>query len=266
MARVNEPPDGNSASEGIPPLHHTETHPMGGEFPHARTQRSGAPSRAMRITVIGHHTLLADSIAVTLEREGHLVATVDFSHPQSSLATALAAALRSMGRLVLLEHDLGHIGNGMRLIAPLTTAGATVVLITESRNQVHWGEAIQQGAKDVLHKSRSLKDVVTIAQRVRDGLPLMSRDERATLVHTAVTDREEARTLRARLDRLTEPEMAVLGALMKGASALDIARTRLTTKETVRSQIKSILAKLEVTSQLAAVGAAHRVAWEPPLR
>ena len=33
---------------------------------------------------------------------------------------------------------------------------------------------------------------------------------------------------------------------------------------TVRTQVKSILAKLEVTSQLAAVGLAHRVGWKPP--
>jgi DNA-binding NarL/FixJ family response regulator len=34
---------------------------------------------------------------------------------------------------------------------------------------------------------------------------------------------------------------------------------------TVRTQVKSILAKLEVSSQLAAVGLAHRVGWRPPL-
>jgi hypothetical protein len=34
---------------------------------------------------------------------------------------------------------------------------------------------------------------------------------------------------------------------------------------TVRTQVKSILAKLEVTSQLAAVGLAHQVDWKAPV-
>jgi DNA-binding NarL/FixJ family response regulator len=33
---------------------------------------------------------------------------------------------------------------------------------------------------------------------------------------------------------------------------------------TVRTQVKAILAKLEVRSQLAAVGLAHRAGWQPP--
>ena len=32
----------------------------------------------------------------------------------------------------------------------------------------------------------------------------------------------------------------------------------------MRTQVKSILAKLEVTSQLAAVGLAHKIGWRPP--
>jgi DNA-binding NarL/FixJ family response regulator len=34
---------------------------------------------------------------------------------------------------------------------------------------------------------------------------------------------------------------------------------------TVRTQVKAILAKLQVTSQLAAVGLAHKVGWRPPI-
>jgi len=32
----------------------------------------------------------------------------------------------------------------------------------------------------------------------------------------------------------------------------------------VRTQVKSILAKLEVSSQLTAVGLAHQLGWRPP--
>lgn len=221
-------------------------------------------TRGLSVTVIDHHPLVADSVAQALQREGHAVTTLNLARPVASLETILELGLRPLPRLVFLEPNLGLIGDGMRLISPLTGAGATVVLLTESRDRFQWGEGIRQGAKDVLHKSCSLRDVVATAQRVRDGLPLMSREERAFLAVSAFTDQEEARTIRSRLDRLTVPEREILAALMAGSRAQDIARRRSTAETTVRSQIKSILAKLEITSQLAAVGIAHRVAWEPP--
>ena len=58
--------------------------------------------------------------------------------------------------------------------------------------------------------------------------------------------------------------MEVLGALMRGAPVREIARTSVVSEATVRTQVKSILAKLEMSSQLAAVGAAYKVGWHPP--
>ena len=44
----------------------------------------------------------------------------------------------------------------------------------------------------------------------------------------------------------------------------DVARHSDTSEATVRTQVKSILAKLQVSSQLAAVGQAYRIGWRPP--
>jgi DNA-binding NarL/FixJ family response regulator len=230
----------------------------------ARPARNGGSLRPVRITIIDGHLLFADSLAMVLQREGFLVTVIDPQDPGASMATVLAAALRGAGRLVLLEQHLGPLGDGLRLVAPLTAAGATVVLLTESTDQARWGAAVHQGAKDVLHKTCSLEQVVRTARRVRDGLPLMSREQRAALVEAALSSRDEARAIRARLDRLTLRETEVLGALMNGAPAQDIARADVVAVATVRTQIKSILCKLEMQSQVAAVGAAYRAAWRPP--
>jgi DNA-binding NarL/FixJ family response regulator len=226
--------------------------------------RSGGGPRPVRITIIDGHLLFADSLAMVLEREGYLVTVIDPRVPQASMAKVLAAALRSSGRLVLLEHHLGQLGDGLRLVAPLTAAGATVVLLTDSTDQARWAAAVHQGAKDVLHKSCSLEELVSTAGRARDGLPLMSREQRGTLIEAALFNRDEARAIRARLDRLTRREMEVLGALMNGDLVQEIARTNVVAVATVRTQVKSILYKLELQSQIAAVSAAHRAAWRPP--
>lgn len=245
--------------EGVPPghgLHHgTAT---------AEAVLYGGNRRPVRITVIDSHVLFADSLAMALVPEGFIVTVIDPGEQHASLATLLAAALRSAGRLVLLEHRLGLVGDGLRLVAPLTASGATVVLLTDTTDRARWGAAVHLGAKDVLHKTCSLKEVVDTARRVRDGLPLMSRDQRAALIEAARADRDESRDMRARLDRLTRREREILGDLMNGDPVQEIARTNVVAVATVRTQVKSILTKLELQSQIAAVGAAHRAGWRPP--
>ena len=50
---------------------------------------------------------------------------------------------------------------------------------------------------------------------------------------------------------------------MGGQTVREIARSAVVSEATVRTQVKSILAKLEVSSQLAAVGLANQVGWQP---
>ena len=51
---------------------------------------------------------------------------------------------------------------------------------------------------------------------------------------------------------------------MKGRAVREIAGLSVVSEATVRTQVKSILAKLEVSSQLAAVGLANQASWRPP--
>jgi DNA-binding CsgD family transcriptional regulator len=79
-------------------------------------------------------------------------------------------------------------------------------------------------------------------------------------------------SLRAREDearrfaRLTAREQEVLGALATGAVAGEIAEGAHVSLATVRSQIRAVLSKLGVSSQLAAVAMAHRSCREPRVR
>ncbi len=51
---------------------------------------------------------------------------------------------------------------------------------------------------------------------------------------------------------------------MQGRTVREIANLSVVSEATVRTQVKSILAKLEVSSQLAAVGLAHSIGWRGP--
>lgn len=78
-------------------------------------------------------------------------------------------------------------------------------------------------------------------------------------------DLRRARVTRRRelapFEALSEREAHVLSRVMEGLSAADIAKRSFVSEATVRTQIRAILGKLGVRSQLAAVAEARRVGW-----
>ena len=121
------------------------------------------------------------------------------------------------------------------------------------------------GARKVLPKSRPLNEILATVRRINQGLQVMTLEEREDLLREWAKERAANVDLNARLETLTVREREVLAYLMKGQTVREIATECVVAEATVRTQVKSILAKLEVTSQLAAVGLAHRVGWKPPL-
>ncbi len=172
--------------------------------------------------------------------------------------------IRQRPRVALLDLDLGRFGNGEKLIAPLASAGINVVVVTASVDRARWGEAVRFGARKVLAKSRPLNDILATVRRINQGLQVMTREEREELLEAWVTERSHLVDLQGRLDQLTVREREVLAHLMRGRTVREIATVGVVSEATVRTQVKAILAKLEVTSQIAAVGLAHQVGWRPP--
>ena len=217
-----------------------------------------------RVAVVEDHSLFAESLEIALEMEGHDVRRIILPEGGRSIGTLLPIILRSHPRVVLLDLDLGAYGNGVRLIAPLTAAGVSVVVVTASVDRGRWGECMRHGAKRVLSKSAPLNDILATIRKLNDGLPVISRAERDELLAHWHKQRLEVQVLRNRLESLTRRESEVLAHLMDGRAVREIARLSVVSEATVRTQVKSILGKLEVSSQLAAVGLAHHVGWQPP--
>lgn len=217
-------------------------------------------TRRTRIAVIDDHQLFAESIALALEFEGYSARRIDLE-ASGSLAVVLSTVLRSRPHIVLLDLRLGALGEGMRLIDPLTAAGCHVIVVTSDDTRAHWGECLRRGAVQIRSKAAPLSDVVSTVRRVSEGLPVMTRDERQELIELWHRDLAETQAIRNRLERLTGSEQEILDELMQGHQVREIAHHRVVTEATVRTQVKSILAKLETSSQIGAVGVAHRVGW-----
>ncbi|WP_299057125.1 LuxR C-terminal-related transcriptional regulator [uncultured Nocardioides sp.] len=208
------------------------------------------------------HVLLADALDMTLSAEGFDVRRIDPPVDETiSTALLLSTILRARAQIVLLDLDLGLAGDGVRLIGPLARAGAQVVVLTASPDRGRWGECLRHGARVVVPKSHPLREVVTRVRRMQEGFPVMTVAERDDLLRTYFQQRQEVDELNTRLGRLTRREQQVLDHLVEGRTVREIAERAVVAEATVRTQVKSILAKLEVSSQLAAVGVAHRAGW-----
>ncbi len=222
----------------------------------------GAARAEHRVLIIDDHMLFAESLELALSLEGYDVRRLEMPEEGGSMATLRSLALRSNPRTVLLDLDLGRFGDGMTLIAPLARAHANVVVLTASEDLGRWGGCMRLGARKVLPKSGALQQALSTVRRLHQGLPVVNREELESLLEAWARDRQASDDIRRRLDLLTPRERQVLGSLIEGHTVRAISQDSVVSEATVRTQVKSILAKLEVSSQLAAVGIANHIGWK----
>jgi DNA-binding NarL/FixJ family response regulator len=216
-----------------------------------------------RILILEDHVLFAESLELALSMEGYDVRRLAVPQSSGAVQGLISTVVRLQPRICLLDLDLGSFGDGRRLIAPLARAGTQVVVVTASHDRGRWGDCLRSGARKVLSKGEPLNEILVTVRRVNQGLPVLAPEDREELLQASM-ERAEQTQLAARLELLTKREQTILGELMLGHNVRDIATSSVVSEATVRTQVKSILAKLGVSSQLAAVGLAHSAGWHPP--
>jgi two-component system, NarL family, nitrate/nitrite response regulator NarL len=216
------------------------------------------------VTIVDDHGLLAQTVAAALAmRDGIAVAVIE---PTGSDDALLAAVRATSPHLVLLDLDLGDGRTGLSLVGPLRAAGFPVVMVTGVGEPVRRAECVAAGAVGVLDKSGSFDELTTAIERAATVGTLLTSNEREE--HLAVLREHQAAERRrlAPFEALTPREATVLGELMAGRSVDEIARTSFVSVATVRTQVRAVLAKLGVSSQLAATAKANEAGWTPPGR
>jgi len=212
------------------------------------------------IAVVDDHALLANALADSLRREGFdavgIVPTPEIE------VDAEVAALGS--DIVLLDLDLGRCGRSIPLIPLLKALGTKVIVVTGESEPARLAECIESGADGVLTKAASFEELLDGVKKLIANLPPMSLHARDTLLARAREQRARERGRTENFERLTARERETLDALMDGMSAEEIASETYVSITTVRSHIRSVLQKLEVNSQLAAVAMAVRCKWQRP--
>lgn len=214
----------------------------------------------MRALIVDDHEMIAQGIAVALDAAG--VNTAVTSGPTA--VDVLDLARSHQPDVVLLDLQIGgEIGSGLSLIKPLRALDARVLVVTGVTDRAALGECLEAGAVGVASKSEGFDALVDKILRAATGESVMTRHEEYALIDAARNRRESDRARLEPFDELTPREAAVLWGLMEGKQAEVLGEEFYVSISTIRTQIRAVLRKLEVNSQLAAVAMAREAEWQP---
>jgi two-component system nitrate/nitrite response regulator NarL len=220
---------------------------------------SGPKGAAVRVLVVEDHEILASLLSHALEREGFEVTVADNLSAEGILATADRVA----PTVAVLDLCLEDGATTLPVIGPLRDRGVTVLVLTALMDDRALGDCLAAGAAATIRKTEPLRHTMAAVRDAVAGRDPMPEGRRVELMQAA---RRMAVQEGERLEpfaQLTPREQAVLGALMDGAAAEKIATEGFVSLATVRTQIRSILAKLECNSQREAVTRARDAGWTP---
>jgi len=216
-----------------------------------------------RVLIVDDHPLVATGLQFALMARGWEVEAT--SGPTAAAVVGHACTFKP--DCVVLDVHLGaDVGNGFSLIDPLLGVGASVVMLTGETDPFVLASCLEAGALGWIGKGAGLDEVVSSIEEVIADCALIGCTAREALLDELRAQPASLHRTLSPFERLTRREQRVLGALMEGKSAEEIAESDFVGLTTIRSQIRAILQKLGVRSQLAAVAQANRAAWQPTTR
>lgn len=210
-----------------------------------------------RVRIVDDHELLAQSLSYALQARGFDATPLVVIN----LEAARAELLADPPDVVLLDLQLGAAGHGLCLVRPLTEAGSRVLVVSGVTDQRDIAATVEAGAVGFVSKSKPIDVLLEAATAVLRGEKVMTDDARHQLLDQLRRHRAESRACRRPFDDLTTREREVLRGLCDGESVTTIATRCVVSVATVRTQVRAILLKLGVGSQLEAVALAHRHHW-----
>jgi len=214
-------------------------------------------ARPPQLLLVDDHQLLVETLRLSLTQAGFRVAVA----PCGSLADVLVEAAAVRPDLVVLDLDLQGAGYGYDLIGPLREQGAEVLVLTGTVDRIELARCLEAGALGIASKANGFAGVLDQIRRAVTGEWVTPITDRTQLLADLARHRRAEDRRRAPFEALSARERDVLRQIVQGRQAAAIAEASFVSLATVRTQIRSILMKLDVTSQVAAVALARQGGW-----
>jgi DNA-binding NarL/FixJ family response regulator len=210
------------------------------------------------VLIVEDHRAVATGLQLGLAAAGYEVTVTDGD------PATLGGMLEQLdGGIVLLDLYLGPHGSGLGLIPTCIDTGATVVVLTSETDPLILAQGYEAGAVAVINKSIPFDDLIAELAAIAAGRSAAAEQQRHEILRAARYARRSRETRLAPFAGLTRREEEVLAMLVDGLQAAAIAEASYVSLSTVRTQIRSILTKLGVGSQLKAVTMAVQAGWAP---
>ena len=200
----------------------------------------------LRIILVDDHTLFRKGLAELLESEGAVNVVAITGNP-AEVAALLDA---HQPDVLILDLNIGSI-DGIQVMQQLRGNGFNppVLILTVSEAEEDMARALRNGAKGYLLKSMEPDEVVDAIIRAARGETVVAPGMTAKLVRMLDNKGSSSASL---LESLTQREREILSHLAKGESNKAIARQLDISYDTVKLHVRHILAKLNLSSRVAA--------------
>jgi DNA-binding NarL/FixJ family response regulator len=225
-----------------------------------RTEGLLAPPNATRALIVEDRRLLAESLKAVLEAAGMAAELA----VEPTVAAVDAAVTRFDPTVAIVAVGVGSGSLTEQIIGALCERGVPVVVMTGGSDRVRLARCVEEGAVAIIDKSMDVATLIHLAHDAGTANSLLAPTERYRLDDALREHRAQRRAERRPLEMLTPREREVLRDLTLGFRAREIAERSFVSLSTVRSQIKSILAKLNTRSQVQAISMAMRSHWFGP--
>jgi DNA-binding NarL/FixJ family response regulator len=155
-----------------------------------------------------------------------------------------------------------------RIAGPQTTGCAKVLVVTTFNLDEYVFQALRAGASGFLLKDTPASEMIAGIRTVAAGNALLAPEVTRRLIgHFGERIRDDdgrAQRVGETLADLTEREVEVLRLIAAGLSNAEIADTLFLSKETVKTYVSRILAKLGLRDRVQAVVLAYRIGLATP--
>jgi DNA-binding NarL/FixJ family response regulator len=215
-----------------------------------------------RILIVDDHKVLTATLASALWLEGFEDVAVA---GDLTVTGVLDAAEKCRAEVVLLDLHLGGLGRSVSMIPLLVDRGMQVLVMTAEQAPHLLAECLEAGAAGIFDKVQPFDHLAHLVLDAAMGRTVLAEEARRPLLKALREHRLGEEERWRPFARLTKKEEQVLARLMEGHPLAEIAGSQSVSITTIRTHVRSVLQKLGVNSQLAAVVLAHAAAWRPDL-
>jgi DNA-binding NarL/FixJ family response regulator len=232
------------------------------ELDDVRGRLAGSVPALPSVVITSELDMVAEAVAVGLAHRGFAATRMRWPTEQRKPGRLAAASAGQRGGLLISDFDTWERLQAAWLL--ITRAPLRWVVLTRAPRGPTWGAVLEAGACLVLPSTTGLEAVCRAVDGAASGAVHMEPREQEELVRlwTELLDRRAM--VHRRIASLTPREHEVLTMLHAGDRIARIAQLLGVSPVTVRSQVKAVLRKLDVNSQLGAVAALDELrALEP---